>query len=85
MNKKEKDEISEIEIIELNVAREALIEEIEAIISYDEKLLYVEDEELRKILIHNRDDEKEHIAMLLNWLSKRDPALEKELKEKLFK
>ncbi|MEM0379508.1 MAG: hypothetical protein QXR54_00150 [Nanopusillaceae archaeon] len=85
MVKKEKNEVSEIETIELNIAREALIEEIEAIISYDEKLLYVEDEELRNILIHNRDDEKEHIAMLLNWLSKKDPALEKELKERLFK
>ncbi|MEM4511390.1 MAG: hypothetical protein QXX12_05330 [Nanopusillaceae archaeon] len=85
MERKEKNEVSEIETIELNIAREALIEEIEAIISYDEKLLYVEDEELRNILIHNRDDEKEHIAMLLNWLSKKDPVLEKELKEKLFK
>lgn len=85
MEKKEKYEFSETEVIELNIAREALIEEIEAIISYDEKILYVEDEELKKILMHNRDDEKEHIAMLLNWLAKKDPALEKELRERLFK
>ena len=40
--------------------------------------------ELQAILAHNRDEEKEHAAMLLEWIRRRDPAMDKELKDYLF-
>ena len=44
----------------------------------------VDDQELRKILIHNRDEEKEHAAMVLEWVRRRDPQFDKELRDWLF-
>jgi hypothetical protein len=42
------------------------------------------DEELKAILAHNRDEEKEHAAMVLEWIRRQDPVLNKELKDYLF-
>ena len=42
------------------------------------------DEELRKILAHNRDEEKEHAAMVLEWIRRRDASFDKELRDFLF-
>ena len=44
----------------------------------------VKDKELKAILAHNRDEEKEHAAMLLEWIRRCDPAFDKELKDYLF-
>ncbi len=38
----------------------------------------------RAILAHNRDEEKEHAAMVLEWIRRKDPAFSKELKDYLF-
>ncbi|MBV5311027.1 MAG: ferritin, partial [Chromatium okenii] len=43
-----------------------------------------QDEELKAILAHNRDEEKEHAAMLLEWIRRNDPRFNKELKDYLF-
>jgi hypothetical protein len=43
-----------------------------------------EDEELREILAHNRDEEKEHAAMVLEWIRRNDGAFAEELKTYLF-
>jgi hypothetical protein len=43
------------------------------------------DESLRGVMAHNRDDEKEHATLLLEWLRRHDAKLDKELKEILFK
>ncbi|MFN6940808.1 MAG: ferritin, partial [Parvibaculum sp.] len=43
------------------------------------------DEELRKILIHNRDEEIEHAVMVLEWLRRNHPVFDKELRARLFK
>jgi len=40
--------------------------------------------ELRAILVHNRDEEKEHAAMVLEWLRRRDPELDRFLRQYLF-
>jgi len=40
---------------------------------------------LKSILEHNRDEEKEHAAMVLEWIRRKDPVLDKELKDYLFK
>ncbi|MBO0694206.1 MAG: ferritin [Acidimicrobiaceae bacterium] len=59
-------------------------EELEAVDWYDQRVDATSDEELKGILAHNRDEEKEHAAMLLEWLRRRDPALDTQLREYLF-
>src|SRR5271165_3664675 len=62
----------------------SLCEELEAIDWYDQRVKATSDESLAAILAHNRDDEKEHAAMVLEWLRRRDPALDANLRTYLF-
>jgi len=55
-------------------ARQSLIEELDAINVYEERLQASADEDLKKTLAHNRDEEKEHAAMLVEYLKKNDPV-----------
>ena len=70
--------------LDLDRARQSLIEEIEAINWYQERIDATSDEDLQDILVHNRDEEKEHAAMLLEWVRRNDPAMDQELKTYLF-
>jgi hypothetical protein len=65
----------------LERARQSLIEELEAINWYQERIDASKDESLKKILEHNRDEEKEHAAMLIEWLRKNDPTQDKKFEE----
>ncbi len=62
----------------------SIIEELEAVDWYDQRVDAATDDELRAILAHNRDEEKEHAAMLLEWLRRRDPQLDQQLRKYLF-
>jgi ferritin-like protein len=62
----------------------SLMEELEAVDWYDQRIDAAKDEELRAILAHNRDEEKEHAAMVLEWLRRRDAKWNDELREYLF-
>lgn len=62
----------------------SLMEELEAIDWYNQRVDACNDEELKQILIHNRDEEKEHAAMVLEWIRRKDATLSKELKDYLF-
>jgi uncharacterized protein len=62
----------------------SLMEELEAVDWYDQRIDATGDPELREILIHNRDEEKEHAAMVLEWLRRRDPELDRFLRMYLF-
>lgn len=62
----------------------SLKEELEAIDWYNQRVDACKDEALRAILAHNRDEEKEHAAMVLEWIRREDPAFGKELKDYLF-
>ncbi|RUO62505.1 encapsulin-associated ferritin-like protein [Pseudidiomarina insulisalsae] len=62
----------------------SLMEELEAVDWYNQRIDVCNDEELKKILIHNRDEEKEHAAMTLEWIRRRDKKFDEELKEYLF-
>jgi ferritin-like protein len=62
----------------------SLMEELEAVDWYDQRVDAAQDEELRAILAHNRDEEKEHAAMVLEWLRRRDPCLDEQLRTYLF-
>lgn len=59
-------------------------EELEAADWYDQRVDAVLDPELKQILIHNRDEEKEHAAMLLEWLRRRDAVFDKHLRTYMF-
>lgn len=62
----------------------SLIEELEAVDWYQQRADACRNDALRAILKHNRDEEKEHAAMLLEWIRRNDPAFSKELKDYLF-
>ncbi len=62
----------------------SLMEELEATDWYDQRIAATDDAELRAILTHNRDEEKEHAAMVLEWLRRADPELDRFLREYLF-
>ena len=62
----------------------SLMEELEAIDWYNQRADACKDPELRAILAHNRDEEKEHAAMVLEWIRRHDPRFSKELKDYLF-
>ena len=62
----------------------SMMEELEAADWYDQRVDAATDAELREILAHNRDEEKEHFVMLLEWLRRRDQKFSDELKTRLF-
>lgn len=62
----------------------SLMEELEAVDWYNQRVDACKDPELRAILAHNRDEEKEHAVMVLEWIRRRDPCFSRELKERLF-
>lgn len=70
--------------LELHRALHSLIEELEAVDWYQQRVDVTEDEELKGILVHNRDEEKEHAAMILEWIRRNDSAMAEELKTYLF-
>jgi uncharacterized protein len=62
----------------------SMIEELEAVDWYNQRADVAEDEELKKILLHNRNEEIEHASMLLEWVRRRIPEFDEELKTYLF-
>jgi ferritin-like protein len=62
----------------------SLMEELEAADWYQQRAEACKNKELRAILVHNRDEEKEHAAMLLEWIRRKDSAFSKQLKAYLF-
>jgi uncharacterized protein len=62
----------------------SLMEEFEAVDWYDQRVDATDDTELAEVLAHNRDEEKEHAAMTLEWLRRRDPVLDRHLRTYLF-
>ncbi|MBD3619243.1 MAG: ferritin [Chromatiales bacterium] len=62
----------------------SLMEELEAVDWYQQRVDACKDEELKAILAHNRDEEKEHAAMVLEWIRRKDKTFDKELRDYLF-
>ena len=62
----------------------SLMEELEAVDWYNQRVDACKDKELAAILAHNRDEEKLHAARVLEWIRRRDPRFDKELKDYLF-
>ena len=69
---------------DMSAAINSLREELEAVDLYQQRVDLCEDENLKNILAHNRDEEKEHAAMLIEWIRRQDDSFNKELKDYLF-
>jgi len=63
----------------------SLVEELEAVDWYDQRVKATSDPTLAAVLAHNRDEEKEHASMTLEWLRRRDPVLDRHLRTYLFR
>ena len=70
--------------IDRHRALTSIQEELEAIDWYDQRVNATGDPELAAVLAHNRDEEKEHAAMTLEWLRRHDPVLDRHLRTYLF-
>jgi uncharacterized protein len=73
-----------IETRDMHKAIVSLMEELEAVDWYNQRADACKDPELKAILEHNRDEEKEHAAMVLEWIRRKDPVFSKEMKDYLF-
>src|SRR6476619_2577469 len=62
----------------------SLMEELEAVDWYDQRVAATQDPSLAAILAHNRDEEKEHASMVLEWLRRHDAVIDKQLHTYLF-
>src|SRR5262245_53676495 len=72
------------ETTDMHRAIVSLMEELEAIDWYGQRVDAAGDTELRAILAHNREEEQEHAAMVLEWIRRRDPGFDRFLKTYLF-
>jgi ferritin-like protein len=62
----------------------SLMEELEAMDWYQQRIDATADPDLKAVLAHNRDEETEHAAMSLEWLRRQDAVLDEHLREYLF-
>ena len=72
------------DVIDQHRAIVSLMEELEAVDWYNQRAKATGNPDLRAILEHNRDEEKEHAAMVLEWLRRGDAKLSQHLKTYLF-
>jgi ferritin-like protein len=72
------------EVRDMHRAIVSLMEELEAVDWYNQRAAACRDPELKAILEHNRDEEKEHAAMTLEWIRRRDRKFHEELEKRLF-
>ncbi len=73
------------EVLDLHRAIDSLIEELEAIDFYNQRASETEDKKLRAILEFNRDDEKEHASLLIEYIRTHDRKFGEEMAKLLFK
>jgi uncharacterized protein len=72
------------ETIDRHRAIVSIMEELEAVDWYDQRLEAAHDPQLREILRHNSNEEKEHAMMALEWLRRHDPKLDEHMRTYLF-
>lgn len=78
-----KEELSD-ETRDMHRAIVSLMEELEAVDWYNQRADACKNATLRAILVHNRDEEKEHAAMVLEWIRRKDSKFSSQLKDYLF-
>ena len=62
----------------------SLMEELDAVDWYDQRVDTAGDDELRAILAHNRDEEREHAMMILEWLRRNAPGWQEQMRTYLY-
>jgi len=72
------------EVVDRHRAVVSIEEELDAVDWYDQRVAATSNAELAAILAHNRDEEKEHATMVLEWLRRHDPVLDQHLRTYLF-
>ena len=77
-------ELLSSDTIDLHRGYVSVIEELEAIDWYNQRLEAADDVELTGVLTHSRDDEKEHAMMTLEWLRRHDEQLDVQMRKYLF-
>lgn len=69
---------------DISRALKSLKEEVEAVDWYNQRVVTTTNEDLKKILEHNRDEEIEHACMTIEWLRKNMAGWEEKLKAELY-
>jgi hypothetical protein len=72
------------EVRDLHRAIVSLMEELEAVDWYNQRVAACKDKELKMVLAHNRDEEIEHAAMALEWIRRKNARFDSQLKKYLF-
>jgi ferritin-like protein len=72
------------EVVDRHRAIVSIMEELEAVDWYDQRAAATDDPTLAEVLRHNRDEEKEHAAMTIEWLRRNDPVFDRHLRTYLF-
>jgi uncharacterized protein len=72
------------EIRDFHRAIVSLMEELEAVDWYNQRVAACKDKELKTVLAHNRDEEIEHAAMTLEWIRRKNARFDSQLKKYLF-
>ena len=70
--------------LDMHRALVSLQEELEAVDWYRQRADGCSDSELREILLHNMREEIEHACMVLEWLRRRNPLFDQQLRTYLF-
>ncbi len=70
--------------LQLHYAITSLMEELEAVDWYRQRADDTDDAGLKAILLHNANEEIEHASMLLEWIRRREPRFDKQLRDYLF-
>ena len=69
---------------DIHRALQTLIEEVEAVDRYHQRMVTSSEPGLKQVMAHNKIEEIEHACMAIEWLRRNDPGWEKELREYLF-
>lgn len=70
--------------LDFSRAVKSVQEELEAVDWYNQRAQATTDDQLRRILEHNRDEEIEHAMMGLEYLRRISPVFDKHMKTYLF-
>ena len=73
------------DVVEMHRALQSLIEELEAVDWYGQRIAASSDAALREVLAHSQSEEKEHAVMTLEWIRRNDPAFDAVLRRTLFR
>ena len=69
---------------DIHRALQTLIEEVEAVDRYHQRMVTSSEPGLKEVMAHNKIEEIEHACMAIEWHRRNDPGWEKELREYLF-